>query len=333
MASPLYAILSDIHGNYEALKAVSRDARRIARQGRFRSLVFISLGDVVDYGPQPNECMNWLARAKPIVTLQGNHDAEATASLYRPPTRVGAEWWPITFWTRYTLKPMYRDRLASWPGVAPGVNHGAGLERFLFFHSDPWDQDSIIQSPGEAQRVLEELRRRRFRYACFGHTHFQMLYIGQGRNRTPRDVYAVSERTPMSESAWPVNRWHHLPSTATLLNPGSVGQPRAHAKQPGGDSRASYLLLYFDSSDGFLFQWRRVPYNVEATVRELCALRLPSMPDTGQTQGKDVHHGREHQASSFMTKFDPRRMAEALPQVTRHLARVLLQRGGDGCSV
>ena len=332
MASPLYAILSDIHGNYEALQAVARDARRVARQGRFRSLIFISLGDVVDYGPQPNECMHWLARAKPLITLQGNHDAEAAMSLYRPPSRVGADWWPITFWTRYTLKPSYRDRLAAWPGVAPGMNHGAGLERFLFFHSDPWDQDSIIQSPGEAQRVLEELRRRRFRYACFGHTHFQMLYMNQGRNRTPRDVYAVSERTPMSESAWPVNRWHHLPPTTTLLNPGSVGQPRAHAKQDGGDPRAAYLLLYYDASEGFLFQWRRVSYNVETTAQRLCNLQLPAIIDAKDRGGKDVHHGRHYQKSPFTTKLDPKQMAERLPQVTRRLARVLLQQGGDGCS-
>ena len=85
-SATLYAVLSDIHANYQALLAVARDARALARREDDGRVEFISLGDVVDYGPQPNECVAWVRRYA-SVTVQGNHDRVAAESLITPPIR------------------------------------------------------------------------------------------------------------------------------------------------------------------------------------------------------------------------------------------------------
>ncbi len=69
----LYAVFSDIHANFTALCAAADDARKAAKSLN-DELFFLCLGDVVDYGPQPNECMQWIREQKDrvLAVVQGN---------------------------------------------------------------------------------------------------------------------------------------------------------------------------------------------------------------------------------------------------------------------
>jgi predicted phosphodiesterase len=119
MQPVLYAVLSDIHANYPALKAVEADAVNVARALDAQSLHFVVLGDVVDYGPQPNECMAWVEDHAEIV-IQGNHDMEVMEPAYKPPRTISSEYWPITIWTRAVLSREHRERIRGWQ---PGLCH------------------------------------------------------------------------------------------------------------------------------------------------------------------------------------------------------------------
>ena len=89
----LYAIISDIHGNIEALKAVHQDMQRR------RVEKVVNLGDLVGYGPKPKECIDY-SRQISDVTLQGNHDCAVVDDLY-PGFHFYAE--ASGFWTRRML--------------------------------------------------------------------------------------------------------------------------------------------------------------------------------------------------------------------------------------
>jgi len=277
----LYAVASDIHGNYPALLAVEEDARHQAAMGGFPPPVFICLGDTVDYGPQPNECMAWLARIQPKIVLQGNHDAEAIRPKASRPYRVKDEWWPIIIWTRVVLESRYRDALREYPTFQNGSN---SLGDFAFFHGDPWGGDIYLDSTAQVKPYLD--RPTHYRFAAFGHSHYQMLFVSDGG---VRPIYAQPEGLPESQSFKCVNCWHVARDGVFLFNPGSVGQPRFHDAQPycrpvegsldwiGGepDRRAAYMLLHKDDRDDLHYQWRRVEYRREETLGHLRALTWP----------------------------------------------------------
>lgn len=359
----LYAVISDIHANYEALKAVVRDARSLARKEGLPKPKFLCLGDVVDYGPHPNECMRWVLNNKPQITLLGNHDAEAIRDLFHKPERVGSEWWPITMWTRYMLKDQYKKLMSDWPSVlsAPGA-----LEAFLVFHGDPLGQDRYLADPGAAQEAFRQIRQRNLHHGLFGHTHYQMLFYMDSKGKV-RTMYAHPEGCgePLDEDGervhqhpedwWLdnrrsggrllVNQWYEFPLYNTLINPGSVGQPRHHPEQccyrdaPHDlrcDSRAAYLLIHVDS-EIWRFQWRRVEYNKDIVVRQLCSLQWPEeacLKRSGYDVLKD-HLSPEDTGTraplNIFSSEDIRKLRGEFPNLTARLAEILEGGGGTPC--
>jgi predicted phosphodiesterase len=278
----LYAIVSDIHGNYPALLAVEEDARRLAADEGFPPPTFICLGDTVDYGPQPNECVAWLARVQPKIVLQGNHDAEAVRPKRSRPRRVKDEYWATTIWTRYVLELQHRVALGAYPTSADGEN---SIGDFAFFHSDPWGGDNYMDSAKQTEPFFAHLPVH-YCFAAFGHLHYQMLFVGDG---SVRAVYAIPEGMPESYAHKRVNRWHVARDVSYLFNPGSVGQPRFHPAQPSRrmsgasvdlssgepDRRAAYMLLHKDQRNDLHYQWRRVDYDRQETIRQLRSLAWP----------------------------------------------------------
>jgi len=245
------AIISDIHSNTEALRAVlddiaSRDVQQV-----------ICLGDVLGYGPDPAECLDMVMRAA-SVTLMGNHDS---AVLYEPNKfNLAAE--AACFWTRQQLEQERDDALrnARWEflGNLP-VKHtmsgeGLGLGEMIFAHGSPRRPvneyifpDDVYNNPN---RVLGQFER--FAHLCFvGHTHVPGVFFD-----TP-DFYAPDELEGVFEVS---------PNHKALINVGSVGQPRDR------DSRASYVLV-----EGNLVRFVRVPYNVEAVMQKV--LGNPELDD------------------------------------------------------
>lgn len=247
----MLAIISDIHSNTPALSAVLADiAQRDVEQ-------IICLGDVVGYGPQPNQCLD-LVMAHAKVTLLGNHDY---AVLYEPVKfNTGAE--AACFWTRRQVEdePDRDRRNARWDFLGglpvkhtlPGTDYGMG--ELVFLHGSPRRPvneyifpDDIYNNPAKIEGIFD-----RFPHLCFvGHTHVPGVF-------TPApDFYAPSEVGDVFET--------DLRKKA-LINVGSVGQPRDR------DPRACYCLVG-DETVRFV----RVEYDVETVVSEVSA--IPELDD------------------------------------------------------
>jgi predicted phosphodiesterase len=229
-----YLILSDIHGNLPAFEAVLADA------GEFDKVW--CLGDVIGYGPQPNECIARL-RQFAHICVAGNHDWAAINKLdvssFNPEARQAC------LWTREQLTPEHWDYVES---LSEKLVEGD----FTLVHGSPrypiWE---YISDPSVAAANLPFYDTP---YCLFGHTHVPAGYTASGdKGKTEAFVMPLGETFPLPDPRW-------------LINPGGVGQPR------DGDPRASYLI--YDRQVGTL-QHRRVEYSIEETQRLMAARRLP----------------------------------------------------------
>jgi predicted phosphodiesterase len=233
-----YLIVSDIHGNLEALEAALADA-----QGQY-SRVFC-LGDVVGYGADPNLIADW-ARAETAATVRGNHDRACVGSDplegYNPSARLSA------VWTRGVLTPTNREYLERLPrGPLRIVENGDG-GGFDLAHGSPLDEDDYLIAPVDLRFMRPYLETQ---LTFFGHTHVQGGFL-LGRTNVKRiDPESVLELEP-----------DHF----YLVNPGSVGQPR------DGDPRAAYALY---SPESRTIEFRRVAYDVNRAASKILAAGLP----------------------------------------------------------
>lgn len=236
-----YLILSDIHGNWEALQAVLESARGAYEQ-------VICLGDLVGYGADPNAVIDW-ARASVGTVVRGNHD-RACAGLddldwFNPVARAAAQW------THRQLTPENREYVAALPkGPIP-------LDGFLVMHGSPLDEDEYMVTAADVRPIFAYLETP---VAFFGHTHLQ-----GGFEWTRNRVRPLGRPDPHRQDQMLLE----LDSDcAYLLNPGSVGQPR------DGDPRAGYLL--YTPSDRFLL-YHRTAYDVSAAQSKILKAGLPDL--------------------------------------------------------
>ena len=238
-ASPMIAVLSDVHANLEALRAVLAD---LAGQG---AASVYCLGDVVGYGPDPRACLD-LAMAWRVVLL-GNHDEAALLG----PDGFGPAAERAALWTQDQLAADEPDREAR----ERRLEFLAGLPRrreegdLLFVHGSARDPVREYVYPedcldlGKMERIFALVER----YCFQGHTHVPGIFTEQ----LPDDLYQFA-------SPEEIGYTHHLNGRKTLCNVGSVGQPR------DDDWRACYVLL-----DGDTIRFRRVEYDVDAPVRKV----------------------------------------------------------------
>ncbi len=322
----LYAILADIHGNYPALRAVERDARRIARREKYDGPHFICLGDVVDYGPQPNECMAWVREHAEFVIL-GNHDREVADSFLKPPMSIAPEYWPITLWTRRVLDAQHKEIIRTWEHRWQSP---PGLQTFTLFHGGlVRGADSYINDRWTAGDNLRQLRTD---YGLFGHTHIQGYFVDDF-GETIMFLTCPEGRAPRRTEGWravEVGDWEPLPEwRRALLNPGSVGQPRHHAISVSAgvpyDHRAAYLLLRLNGSGKGDFQFRRVGYDVRKTIRLLKRIRWPE-EDSGPGGGDIYKSTEDAERQRWMSDPTARELAETLAHITDLLPRLVEER-------
>ncbi len=230
-----YLIISDLHGNWEALSAVLSHAA-----GQYDSV--LCCGDIVGYGADPNAIADWV-RAHAAACIRGNHD-RACASL------AGIEWFnPLaqaaTRWTHQALTDENRTWLCELP---PGPHV---VEDFQIVHGSPLHEDEYLLGIAEANEA--------FAYAAmpltfFGHTHVQCGFE-HNRLRTRRWSNGELHRSVQIED-----------TSAYLVNPGSVGQPR------DGNPLAGYAL--FDRGSRTLTLCR-AEYDVGAAQRKIVDAGLP----------------------------------------------------------
>jgi diadenosine tetraphosphatase ApaH/serine/threonine PP2A family protein phosphatase len=197
------AVVSDIHGNLQALEAVLESIDQDALDELW------CLGDLVGYGPRPNRCCAVVAE-RADVCLIGNHDLAALGRLdleiFSPDAAVSARW------TAEVLEPEARAFLE--PLLPNAKREAAGL-----FHASPRDPVwEYVLSPGIAYAGLaatpEDI-------VLVGHSHIALHF-----RLATTALATAAEGTELDLAD---DRW--------LLNPGSVGQPR------DGDPRAAWLSL------------------------------------------------------------------------------------------
>ena len=231
------ALISDIHGNLEALTAVLADIDQ-------RSVGEIyCLGDVIGYGPNPCECLD-LVMKRCAVTILGNHDQ---AALFDPdgfnPMALSA-----IFWTR--------DQLDNGPGGASASNARWDFIGELprqkvdgdvrYVHGSPRDPTNEYVFPEFIfdHRKMELLFGKVERLSFQGHTHLPGVFTD--------DAEFVSQDQ--------IGDVYRLAGGKAMVNVGSVGQPR------DGNSRACYVIQDTDES---VIEFRRVEYDRDRTIQKI----------------------------------------------------------------
>lgn len=249
----MFAIISDIHGNYEALSTVMAE---IDRRG-VKDIV--CLGDIVGYGPNPMECLD-LVLSKCQTALMGNHDF---AVLYEPYNfNSGAE--SACFWTRKQFEndPDIERRAARWKflGALPAR---VRTNEYVAVHASPRRPineyifpDDIYTNPGKFVSIFE-----RFEKLCFvGHTHVPGVFL-EGP-----DFYSPDELDFKFE----------LSDEKAIVNVGSVGQPRDR------DPRSSFVIVTETH-----IEFIRLEYDVDTTMR-----KVQDNPDLDNFLGTRLLDGR-----------------------------------------
>jgi diadenosine tetraphosphatase ApaH/serine/threonine PP2A family protein phosphatase len=228
------AVVSDIHANLHALEAV------LAEIDTEQPDELWCLGDLVGYGPRPNECCR-LVRERATFSLCGNHDLGVLGTIdladFAGDAGVAARW------TRTVLDAEERVWLET---LAPqGVREGVQL-----FHASP--RDPIWEYVLSDHIALLSLQATTAPLVLVGHSHVPLTVALAGENFSG-GVAACGTETPLADAR-------------RLMNPGSVGQPR------DGDPRAAWLLLDFDAG---IAHFRRTTYDIAQTQAEITEAGLP----------------------------------------------------------
>ncbi|MBI3944495.1 MAG: metallophosphoesterase family protein [Armatimonadetes bacterium] len=235
-----WLLLADIHGNLEALDAVLADSER--RWGR---LPLACAGDVVGFGPSPNECIERLAGRETLCVL-GNHELMVLGHAAQP--RCTPDGLAAVRWTQQHI----REDARAWLAALPAVRAVGG--DLVLCHGSLRDTDEYVVSARAAQAQLALLRERFPEHALLvcGHTH-QPAWARDGSVRRA----AAGDRVALD------------PSVPVLLNPGSVGLART------GPPVARYAVL--DTEAG-VAEFRAAGYDVGACIRKARAAGLGTLP-------------------------------------------------------
>jgi diadenosine tetraphosphatase ApaH/serine/threonine PP2A family protein phosphatase len=248
----MFAVLSDIHGNLEALDAVLADIAR-----RPVSAV-CCLGDIVGYGPNPVEC---LERAMTWgVVLSGNFDSACLADNTAHWSAVSAA--KSLAWSRNLVTGLpHFNFLAQRPPTYCETEflfvHGSArnpLHEYVF-PEDIYNQPKMTQIASFVER-----------YCFAGHTHVPGVFVEPDATDALWECFAPAE----------INHFWRFDGRKTIVNVGSVGQPR------DGDPRACYVTV-----DGWDVTFHRIAYDVETTVA-----KIYEIPELDNFLGDRLREGR-----------------------------------------
>jgi len=258
----VHAIISDIHGNATALKAVLEDIRR---QGI--STIYC-LGDIVGYGPRPTDCID-LVRKHCQVAICGNHDVAVLTQAFgfHKYAREAIDW------TRDQVKP---TATSLWPTRARWDflrnlpdRHEEKEGRVLYVHGSPRDpvmeyveeSDTVDMGFGPSDKIKDIFSR--VQWLCFvSHTHHPGVFTGDFKFVKPEALDGGRYQIPADGK--------------TIVNIGSVGQPRDQ------NPRACYVTVNESS-----VQYHRTEYDIEQVVNDVRAIgRLDERLGTRLREGK-----------------------------------------------
>ena len=229
-----YLIISDVHANLPALEAVLADAPEFDK--------IWCLGDLVGYGPNPNECVTRI-QDFPHISLAGNHDWAALGKLDLTSFNTDAR--TASVWTQAALSMPSREYLEELPTSTEE-------DRFYMAHASP------------REPVWEYILDANLAYANFAYFTAPICLVGHTHIPV---VFELNEEQRRCETlADPLPNPLRLNSNRMIINPGSVGQPR------DGDPRASYAVLDLDA---MTWEFHRVAYPIEITQERMRARGLP----------------------------------------------------------
>lgn len=238
------AILSDIHANLPALKAVLRDVQ----QSGADQIVF--LGDIVGYGASPAECVDWVRKLGGVCVM-GNHDVEIRAVRKRGCSFRDPNWKKCGYQAGLAHAAKCLDASqAEWLAALPYTlkipsafaAHGSLDEPQAF---------NYIENPESAEPTMEILQKEKNKVAFFGHTHVPAIFADRGQDLDWLDETRV--KIP--------------PGLACAVTVGAVGQPRHES-----DRRAAWLMWDPDES---VVDFRKTDYPRLQAAKDIAAAGLP----------------------------------------------------------
>ncbi len=228
-------VISDIHANLNALEAVLDEA------GDVDAVWF--LGDLVGYGPDPNECIEKLRSLPNLVALTGNHDAATLKKLstdsFNNEARRAVRW---------TQRQISKDNLAYLGELPAKVQV---TDEVTLAHGSPrqpiWEYILNARSAKENFYFFETA-------FCFvGHTHLPSIFKSSNGD-SDAELFVPFENAPVGLT------------DRMIINPGSVGQPRDR------DPRAAYAKFDPDKKE---IKFYRVSYEVNLVQERMREAELP----------------------------------------------------------
>jgi predicted phosphodiesterase len=237
-------VISDIHANLTALKAVLEDA------GSFDSVW--CLGDLVGYGPDPNECIEIVRDLPNLHCLVGNHDHAALGKMaisrFNEDAQKGIKW------TIEALTEENKDYLRSLPAIIT-------LENFTLAHGSPrepvWEYILDVHLADSNFAFIDT------DYCIVGHSHLPLIFY-----RSNHQAFTIPIAMPVNE---PIELKPRM-----ILNPGSVGQPRDL------DPRAAYAIIDLEKQT---WKLRRVSYDITDVQLRILQSGLPDRHATRLVAG------------------------------------------------
>ena len=239
MSTGVYALISDIHANLPALEAVLADI------GKGKPAGIYHLGDLVGYGPWPNETVA-LVRESGIAGVSGNYDSTIATDYKhcgcRADTPRDEELSHISYeWTRQNISPEAKAFLGSLPfrlDIRAAGGHIAGPS-IILFHATPVNNLVYVtedRTDGFLAKMAQQAEAKPGDVICFGHTH---------------------------------KPWHRVVDGVHFVNTGSVGRPK------DGDPRACYVIIDM-SGAAPVIGFARVAYDIDRAAN---AIRDAGLPD------------------------------------------------------
>ena len=240
----MFAVISDIHSNLEALTKVLADI-----ENRGIKTIYC-LGDVIGYGPNPKECLDLIIEKTKWCVL-GNHDY---AVFYEPTNfNYGAE--QASFWTREVLEiekdKTFSDKCWDFLGKLPmrrtlKSKLGTNAAIIDFVHASPRKPineyifpDDVYTNPMKLKVLFEKVK-----HICFiGHTHLPGVFLDEPDFYLPDELGHV----------YPI-----VSNEKAIINIGSVGQPRDK------NNRSSYVYV-----DEGVVHFVRLEYDFNATMKKI----------------------------------------------------------------
>ncbi len=241
-----YAFLGDIHGNTEALGQI------LAHLAGNKIDKIVCLGDIVGYGAEPVQCLEMI-RALKCDVIAGNHDWAAVGKISIDCFNAYAK--AAALWTREQLTDEQKGWLAELPLTLTyehcAVAHGT-------FHQP--EAFNYIQTVFDAQQSFGALRELGARVGFLGHSHVPVGFFD-----TDPITYTLDPEMPLD------------PELATIVNAGSVGQPRDE------NNKASYAS--YDTDTGVV-NIHRIEYDIDAAATKIRKANLPEILAARLYQGK-----------------------------------------------